>query len=190
MKKLTIFLTSAAVLLASCASTKPTEKAADKIRPVIGAEGVERPDWVFSGMESPDGIYAVGSSKMSTKINSLKVAETNGRAELARTVQTTIKSALTTYAQDTGVKDDVLNYMEEATVQRTAGILTGSTRKDYWVDQDQTVYALMYLPIKAVVPATNAILDEYVTDKKSQITEEKVSEALKKYNLLGTSSAQ
>ena len=48
----------------------------------------------------------------------------------------------------------------------------------------------MYLPIKAVVPAANAILDEYVTDKKSQITEEKVSEALKKYNLLGTSSAQ
>ena len=62
MKKLTIFLTSVAVLLASCASTKPTEKAADKIRPVIGAEGVERPAWVFSGMESPDGIYAVGSS--------------------------------------------------------------------------------------------------------------------------------
>lgn len=191
MKKVILFLSAAvAVLFASCASTKPVVKAADKVPAVIGAEGVERPQWVLSGMESADGIYAVGSGKMSNKVNSLKVAETNGRAELARTVQTTIKSVLTTYAQDTGVKDDVLNYMEEATVQRTAGILAGSSRKDYWVDQDGTVHALMYLPIKAVVPEANAIVDEYVTDKKTRITEEKVEAALKKYNLLGNSSAE
>lgn len=189
---------SAALLISGCATTKKTTetaaapaepKAAEQIPVVIGAEGVARPAWVMSGMESADGIYAVGSGKMSTRENSLKVARTTGRAELQRTVQTTIKSAITTYAQDTGIPDDKLNYMEEATVDRTAGIMQGSTQKDYWVAQDETVYVLMYLPYNAVVPAANDIVSEYAVDKKSQITQEKVAEALKKYNLLDTPAA-
>ena len=190
MKKLFLLITSALIFgtLTSCASTKVEEKAADKIPAVVGAEGVERPLWVLSGRESEDGIYAVGSGKMSTRANSLKVAQTSGRAELARTVQTTLKSVMVTYAEDTGVKDDILNYMEEATVQRTAGILQGSTQKDYWVDADETVFVLMYLPYNAITPTANDIVSEYVTDKKTEITEKKVAEALKKYNLLDTTT--
>lgn len=186
MKNTVIIFAFALALLAGCASTK---SAADKIPSAKGADGVTRPDWVFSGKESSDGIYAVGSGKMSNTVNSLKVAETNGRANLARMTQTTIKSVLTTYAEDTGIKDDVLNFMEEATVERTAAVLTGSTRKDYWQDQDGVVYALMYLPLKAVVPTVNSIIDDYAVDKKTKITEEKVAEALEKYNLLNAAPA-
>ena len=78
--------------------------------------------------------------------------------------------------------------MEEATVQRTAGILQGSTQKDYWVDADETVFVLMYLPYNAITPTANDIVSEYVTDKKTEITEKKVAEALKKYNLLDTTT--
>ena len=81
-----------------------------------------------------------------------------------------------------------LNYMEEATVQRTAGILQGSSQKDYWVDADETVFVLMYLPYNAITPTANDIVSEYVTDKKTEITEKKVAEALKKYNLLDTAT--
>ena len=162
MKKL-IFAAAVALAFAGCASNK-VQKAADKVPAVIGAEGVERPQWVLSGMESDDGIYAVGSGKMSTRANSLKVAQTNGRAELTRTVQVTLKNVITTYAEDTGVKDDVLNYMEEATVQRAAGILSGSKQADYWVDADETVFVLMYLPYNAVTPAANDIVSEYSVD--------------------------
>lgn len=188
MKKI-ILIIGVALALSSCASNK-IEKAADKVPVVIGAEGVARPTWVLSGMDSKDGIYAVGSGKMSTRANSLKVAQTNGRAELARTVQVTLKNVITTYAEDTGVKEDIINYMEEATVQRTAGILNGSKQTDYWVDADETVFVLMYLPYNAVLPAANDIVSEYVVDKKSEITEAKVAEALKKYNLLNTSSEE
>ena len=76
MKKI-LFLLVATVMfgaITSCASTKVEEKAADKIPAVVGAEGIERPLWVLSGRESEDGIYAVGSGKMSTRANSLKVA--------------------------------------------------------------------------------------------------------------------
>ncbi|MDE5899224.1 MAG: LPP20 family lipoprotein [Treponemataceae bacterium] len=186
MKMTVAAAVAVALIFAGCASTGKMEKASDKVPAVIGAEGVERPQWVLSGMESDDGIYAVGSGRMSTRANSLKVAQTNGRAELARTVQTTLKSVITTYAEDTGVKDDVLNYMEEATVQRTAGILQGSTQKDYWVDADETVFVLMYLPYNAVTPVANNIVSEYATDRKTEITEAKVAEALKKYNLLSS----
>lgn len=186
MKKL-IFAATVALAFAGCASNK-VQKAADKVPAVIGAEGVERPQWVLSGMESDDGIYAVGSGKMSSRANSLKVAQTNGRAELTRTVQVTLKNVITTYAEDTGVKDDVLNYMEEATVQRAAGILSGSKQADYWVDADETVFVLMYLPYNAVTPAANDIVSEYSVDKKTEITEAKVAEALKKYNLLNSAS--
>lgn len=184
MKKVLVVFAALAFVFASCASNKKVDKAADKVPAVIGAEGVPRPMWVLSGMEADDGIYAVGSGKMSTRANSLKVAQTNGRAELARTVQATVKSAITTYAQDAAVKDDVLNFMEEATVVRTAQVLQGSKQTDYWLGEDETVYVLMYLPYKAVTPVANDIVSEYVTDKKTEITEEKVAEALKKYRLL------
>lgn len=188
MKKTLLILAGAALLagLTGCASTKTTEKAADKVPVVIGAEGVPRPQWVLSGMESEDGFYAVGNGKMSSKTNSLKVAETNGRAELAIHVQTTIKAATTTYIEDTGVAKDNLTYLENAVVERTSAILQGSSRKDYWVDSDNTVYALMYLPYKAVVPAATNIMNEYSVDEKTKLTEQKVEEALKKYNLLGS----
>jgi hypothetical protein len=187
IKKILFPAVAAALLLAGCASSPKKEtKAADKIPVVIGAEGVPRPQWVMSGNEGTDGIYAVGYAKLSTQANSLTAARTNGRAELLRMVQTTLKSAVTTYAQDAGVAADALAYMEQATVDRAAGILQGSAQKDYWVGADNTVYILMFLPFKAVVPAANNIVDEYVTDKKTEITEEKVAEALKKYQLINS----
>jgi hypothetical protein len=188
MKKIIIPAVAAVILFTGCATAPKETKAADKIPIVMGAEGVARPQWVMSGKEDAAGIYAVGSGKMSTQTNSLTTARTNGRAELLRVVQTTLKTAITTYAEDTGVASGTLSYMEQATVDRAAGILQGSAQKDYWVGPDGTVYVLMFLPFKAVVPVANNIVDEYVTDKKTEITEEKVAEALKKYQLMGSSA--
>ena len=111
-------------------------------------------------------------------------ARVNARAELSNTVQASIKSAITTYAEDTGVADDNLNYMEQATVQRTDTILQGSTQADYWIGQDKTVYILMFLPYKAVMPEVNNIVKQYSESKQSEITVEKVADAVKKYQLL------
>ncbi|MCI1208223.1 MAG: LPP20 family lipoprotein [Treponema sp.] len=187
-KSLIIFAAAlAAVTIAGCSSTKEVEKTSVQKKEqatVIGAEGVARPDWVMQGKQSADGIYASGFAKMSTLQNSLKAARVNARAELANTVQASVKSAVTTYAEDTGIADDNLNYLEEATVQRTDAILQGSTQADYWVGQDETVYVLMYLPYNAVVPEVNNIVKEYSEDKQSKVTVEKVAEAVEKYQLL------
>ena len=156
---------------------------ANEVNKVIGAEGIARPDWVMGGMEAPDGVYAVGSAKFSNMQNSLKAARANGRAELANTVQASVKSAITTYAEDTGLSADTLNYMEQATVQKTDSILVGSTQKDYWVGPDETVYVLMYLPYTAVVPAANNVIKDYIPDAKTELTVEKVQAAVEKYKL-------
>ena len=182
MKKIILLCGIFAILLISCGS----KKAADEVPATVGKEGVSMPQWVMSGLESDDGIYAVGAAKMSNKVNSVTAARTNGRAELLRTVQTTLKTAVTTYAEDTGVASQTLNYMEAATVERAAGVLNGSQQKDYWMDEDGTVYVLMYLPFESLAIEANDIIDEYVTDAKTKITEEKVAAALKKYNLLNS----
>ena len=182
MKKTLLVTGILAVILTGCAS----KKAADSVPATIGAEGVSMPQWVMSGAEADDGIYAVGAAKMSNKVNSMTAARTNGRAELLRTVQTTLKTAITTYAEDTGVSSQTLNYMEAATVERAAGVLNGSQQKDYWMDEDGTVYLLMFLPYESLAIEANNIIDEYVTDAKTKITEEKVAAALKKYNLLNS----
>lgn len=191
MKK-TLFvlaITAALSVFMSCGSTKEASKAeettaASKVAKVIGAEGVERPSWVMEGKKSPEGIYAVGSSKMSNMQNSLKAARVSGRAELANTLQTTLKGVTTTYAEDTGISSDTLNYMEEAVVQKTDRVLVGSTQEDYWVGPDSTVYVLMFVPYEAVIPAVNETVNEYTADKKSEVTVDKVKAAVEKYKLL------
>ena len=191
MKK-TLFILSIAALFSiftSCSSTKEASKADDttaasKVAKVIGAEGVERPNWVMEGKKSKEGLFAVGSSKMSNMQNSLKAARVSGRAELANTVKTALKGVTTTYAEDTGVAADTLNYMEEAIVQKTDAVLQGSTQEDYWVGPDNTVYVLMFVPYEAVVPVVNETVSDYAVDKKSEVTTEKVKAAVEKYKLL------
>lgn len=192
MKKMgsLIALCVAAVILTSCGSTKEAAatneetKAAAQVAKVIGAEGVERPSWVMEGKQAEDGIYAVGAAKMSTAQNSLKAARVNGRAELANTVQVSLKGATTTYAEDTGIPEDTLNYIEEAIVQKTDQILQGSTQSDYWVGPDNTVYVLMFLPYESIIPQVNEIVKDYTTNKKSELTVDKVAAAVEKYNLI------
>lgn len=185
-----VALCAMAAIFMSCGSTKEVaaageQTAASQVATVVGAEGVARPSWVMEGKKSATGMYAVGAAKMSNMQNSLKAARVNGRAELANTVQVSLKGVTTTYAEDTGISEDALNYMEEALVQKTDTLLNGSTQEDYWVGADETVYVLMYLPYEAVLPAVNEVVSDYSANQKSEVTVEKVAAALEKYNLLG-----
>ncbi|OJF77015.1 MAG: hypothetical protein BKP49_03925 [Treponema sp. CETP13] len=186
MKKLTrvFMVTMVVLLLAGCAST-PKESAASEAAKtvVIGAEGIARPSWVLMGKESEDGIYAVGAGKMSTPQTSLKLAKANGRTELARQLNVEIQSALTTYLQDSGVGDQsqVINYMEEVSVQKTDAWLQGTKQVDYWLGADETVYVLMFEPYDVIVPIVNEELKEFTRNPAAEFAEDKAIEALKRY---------
>lgn len=183
-------LMAAVLMTTSCSSTKEEKTAAQQAAQanVIGADGVKRPEWVLAGKEDKNGIYAVGSGRMGTPTNSLKMAELNGRAELARTVKAATESVLRSYTQDTGNSKDVLTYLEEATQIKAANVLKGTTRKDMWTAQDGTVYVLMFIPYEAVLPSvTEPIAElsrsgkEFSQDVKSILTEAKALAAFEKY---------
>ncbi len=194
MKKSVLFisciLTAVALFVTSCGSTEQEKTAAQQAAQanVIGADGVKRPEWVLAGKEDSTGIYAVGTGKMSTPTNSLRVAEINGRAELARTVSAATQSVLRTYTQDAGSSKDVLTYLEEATEVKAASVLKGSQRKDMWTAQDGTVFVLMFVPYEAVLPTvTESISDaaknikDFKQDAKTLLTEAKALAAFEKY---------
>lgn len=165
-----------ALLVASCASNSGQKK-------VIGAEGIERPSWVVMGKDAADGIYAVGSGKMTTQQTSLKLAKANGRTELARQLNIQVQSALTTYQQDSGVGDEsqVINFMEDVAVQKTDAWLQGTKQVDYWLGPDETVYVLMFEPYDVIVPSVNEALKEFTRDPSAAFAEGKAVEALNRY---------
>lgn len=187
MKKSFLFAAGliAATTFVSCGSTSGTTtntesaSAAAAQKQVIGAEGIARPSWVVMGREAEDGLYAVGSGKMSTLQNSLTLAKANGRTELANTLQVSVKNALQTYTRDTGVKEDVLTYMEAASVQKSDAMLKGSKQVDYWLGPDETAYVLMFLPYQAVVPELNAVVKEYTQTEKTAFTVETAHDFIK-----------
>lgn len=183
-------LLTAALFVTSCASTEEEKTAAQQAAQanVMGADGVRRPEWVLAGKEDSTGIYAVGTGKMSTFTNSLKMAEMNGRTELSRTIRSATESVLRSYTQDTGSSKDVLTYLEEASQIKTANVLKGATRKDMWTAQDGTVFVLMFVPYEAVLPTvTEPVSDfakgakNFTQDAKTVLTEAKALAAFEKY---------
>lgn len=185
MKK-SIFIIScvlAAIMITSCGTTnqEPTAAAKAAEKQVTGADGVDRPAWVLTGKEDATGIYAVGSAKLSNDQNSLKLARTNGRAELGRTILASTKSVLRSYTEDTGNAKDSLTYMEEAIEVKSVNILQGSKQVDMWKAEDGTIYVLMFVPYTAVLPEVTQAYNDFVQDAKTVLTQEKAQAAFKKY---------
>lgn len=180
MKKIlgAVAIALAGFMFASCGSTQTASGQVTDAK-VIGAEGIERPAWVVLGKEAEDGLYAKGYGKMSTLETSLKSAKADGRNELARTLQVSVKNALTTYTRDTGIKEDVLKLMEEASIQKSEAMLKGSKQVDYWMDKDEGVYVLMFVPYQAVVPEVNSIVKDYTQSQKSAFTVETAKNYIK-----------
>ena len=175
----------AAMFITSCASTDNQEpsaaqQAAAKTS-VVGADGVERPAWVLTGREDDQGIYAVGSGKMSNDQNSIKLARLNARAELSRTIAASTRSVMRSYTSDAGSSKDVLTYLEEAVEVRTANILKGSKQVDMWKASDGTYFVLMFVPYTAVLPEVTEAVTNFTQDSKTVLTEAKALAAFKKY---------
>jgi hypothetical protein len=180
MKK-TLFMLSlaaAAFLMISCGTTKEAAKAESfektkaPAHKVIGAEGVEQPDWVNAPPVPDDnGLYGVGSAKMSSKQYSLSAAQLAARTNLAYELKVEITATATKVGKDTGMAQDAINGFEEKMRQSTDQMLQGSRQVDRWVDQDETVWILMFLPYKAMLPAVNESVKEYSPSTKSEITD-------------------
>ena len=167
MKRLgLILLAGIAVLLAvSCASGQ------------VGG----LPDFVLNPPVATDAIYGVGYGKQSTFALSRTVAQTNARADIAKQVETTIQSAVTSYAQEAGVDGDTqtIQFLETVTKEITDQTLSGATPVRMEQDNDGGVWVLMQYPKQALLDAAEA---SFVRNEASAFAEFKADQAVDRLN--------
>ncbi len=181
MKKAAIILMILVVglFVASCAS-KPEPAPA----PSNGAEDTDSglPDFVLNPPMATDAIYGVGYAKQSTMPMSIKVAETNARADIANQIETTIQAAVTSYAQEAGVDDNTqtIKFAETITRQITDTTLSGAIVKSRVPMKDGGVWVLMVYSKDALKQSFEETAKQFERNEDAAFAEFKADQALQK----------
>lgn len=162
----------------SCAS-KPAPAPAP---PPANNSGSDLPDFVLNPPMATDAIYGVGYAKQSTQAMSIKVAETNARADIANQIETTIQAAVTSYAQEAGVDDNTqtIKFAETITRQITDTTLSGATAKKRYITKDGGVWVLMVYSKNALKQSFEETAKEFERNEDAAFAEFKADQALKK----------
>ncbi len=150
MKKNIVSITVATVVAATligCATKTPKP---DKILQFgCKQEGVVAPKWTCVPMV--EGAYAgVGIAKKSAAGMSFmrKVAQMNGRSDLAQQIRVQVKSRMKGFTQTTGSQSsETVDQMTQAVDDQIANVdLSRSKTADYWQAPSGNIYILMTVP--------------------------------------------
>jgi len=176
MKKITIALLIVMVSLfaISCASA-PEAK-------VVEPQKSNLPDFVLNPPMATDAIYGVGYAKQSSMALSIKVAETNARADIASQIETTIQEAITAYAQEAGEGENtqLISFVETITRQITDTTLSGATPQSRAPMEDGGVWVLMVYGKEALLDSFEEVAGEFERNDAAAFAEFKASQALEK----------
>jgi hypothetical protein len=175
MKKLSIALLviMVAIFAMSCASA-PAQ--------VVEPKKSGLPDFVLNPPMATDAIYGVGFAKQSTMALSIKVAETNARADIASQIETTIQEAITAYAQEAGVDENtqLISFVETITRQITDTTLSGATPKSRVPMDDGGVWILMVYSKNALIDSFEEVAAGFERNEDAAFAEFKAAQALEK----------
>lgn len=137
MKKILIIL--GVVVLISCAST-----------PKVNSDG--SPYWTTHIPKSTRSThYAVASAKQSTEALSTLRAESAAKDMIGRWAETNIDESVITFIEEAGETlrtKQILEVLQNLSVQTVNIALRGVTIVDRWVAADGTVYVLASYPVK------------------------------------------
>ncbi len=176
MKKITLALLIVLVALfaISCASA-PEPKAVEPTKSNL-------PDFVLNPPLATDAIYGVGYAKQSSMSLSIKVAETNARADIASQIETTIQEAITAYAQEAGVDDNtqLISFVETITRQITDTTLSGATPKSRVPMDDGGVWVLMVYGKEALIDSFEDVAEGFERNEDAAFAEFKAAQAIEK----------
>ena len=176
MKKIIIALLVVMVALfaVSCASD-PTPEA-------VEPEKTGLPDFVLNPPMATDAIYGVGFAKQSSMALSIKVAETNARADIASQIETTIQEAITAYAQEAGVDENtqLISFVETITRQITDTTLSGATPKSRVPMDDGGVWVLMVYSKNALIDSFEEVAAGFERNEDAAFAEFKAAQAIEK----------
>lgn len=181
MKKalVTLLMILLAFSVLGCGS-KPDE---DK---TVGKDGAPRPEWVkkMSKVGDENIHYEVGYGKLSNYATSLKRAEADGRNKIALWIQADVNTVLKNYTQDSGIGDqrELIEFMEEVSMQTAKLSLNGATFEESWEDAEGGVYILMSYDINKAATNLQNQLKSYQRNEAAAFAEFKAQEAFKMLN--------
>ncbi len=140
----------------------------------------EYPDYVVNPPQSGDAIYGVGYAKQSTLPLSIKVAETNARADIANQIETQIQSAVTSYMQEAGTGDDTqtIEFVESITRQVTDTMLSGAITEKRNPMKDGGVWILMKYGKDSFLNAFEEVAESFERSEGAAFAEFKAEQAL------------
>ena len=151
MKKFFLVLMTVVLLFGfmSCATKTEAQKAQDQIPPVIGADGILRPDWVFQGKDTAEKHFSVGfSDPLVLKSVTMKKAEASARIKMAEWISTTVTEVVAIYVNDSSDEENrkAFDSYKSLSLQVSQATLSGSSREDFWTDPEGGVYVLASIP--------------------------------------------
>lgn len=164
-----------AAMFVSCGSDKSVDKS-------VGTDGSDRPDWVKKmGKSAADVHYEVGYGKLSNYATSMKKAESDGRNKIAMWIQTDVNTVLKTYTQDSGIGDqrELIEFMEEVSMQTAKNSISGAQVEDSWEDQEGGVYVLMSYDVNQAATNLENQMKSYQRNESAAFAEFKATEAFK-----------
>lgn len=181
MKKSVLLITViiAAALLFSCAGGKESAPQQPKQETT---DTSNLPDFVLNPPVATDAIYGVGYAQQSTLPLSIKVAEANARADIANQIEAQIKSAVTSYAQESGVGNDtqVIEFAETITRQVTDTTLSGAITKQRAPMEDGGVWILMVYSKESLLGSFEEAAESFERNEGAAFAEFKAAQALEK----------
>jgi len=140
------------------------------------------PEYVVNPPQSGDAIYGVGYAKQSTLPLSIKVAETNARADIANQIETQIQSAVTSYMQEAGTADDMqtIEFVESITRQVTDTMLSGVITEQRNPMEDGGVWVLMKYGKNSFLENFETVAKEFERSESAEYAEFKAAQALER----------
>lgn len=152
MKNSIISISAAALIAATLVgcggeTPKPEEPAVATFGCKI--ENVAAPKWVCIPMI--EGAYAgvgIGKKSKAGMAHMRKVAQMNGRSDLAQQIKVQVKSRMKGFTQTTGAGDsETVDAMTQAVDDQMAQVdLSRSKAVDYWSAPSEDIYLLMTVP--------------------------------------------
>lgn len=166
-----LFIAVATLLSMSCLTT--TEPAKSGL-----------PDFVLNPPMATDAIYGVGYAKKASPALSMKVAETNARADIAAQIETTIQAAMTDYVQEAGVdgNSQTIEFTESITRQITDTTLSGATPQQRVPMDDGGFWVLMVYSKESLVESFDEVAKSFERNDDAAFAEFKAADALKMLN--------
>lgn len=137
------------------------------------------PEFVLNPPISEDAVYGVGYAKTAQLAQSLTIAKTRARADIARQVETQIQSVMTDYFQEAGIPQNsqTIQFVESITREITETRLYNSTVRQQYPTQDGGVWVLISYAKNDAVKALEETANKFVRSDEAAFAEFKAKEA-------------